>query len=880
MSAPQQRSRGPKGSSRPHARYVPKTDIASSAPANAAVAATSSQSASSDRKLTPPLTTSLRSSATAKPSTENKGDGRIVGSSFVRYLPQDEAVASGLGADAGGLDAVESQAVVDFLNDELCRLLKMKPRDFWKDVAKNESLHQFLDSYLQFRSRWYDFPHRGSRGMVAGVIVGEADLCRRVFLVLYRISSNRDPGALASDGLSVKDHTALLQEKKLLDLPKLLDICAIYGHENGELIKSLEIYCIKLPGAAKIGKGEPENQNHAVVFTEGKALQAIDMNQDNYWEQALKMRNLLEEFNEDHELCPPTILGVTNAIKVQPQIVHNLGGVVSHFLSIVHTMYERCNTSLEVMDFINDAIMTFEAFADAYRPAALHFSVSFETSYGHEELLNTLARLHDSLIPSMLRGFSLFSNTRDDDGQKVSGGVIPDIFLSLKMLSTRIVKFGWKLLDFCYLHGELTDDNLLKSTSKVFPASVEDPSIRGDILVQTLKEINGEAQNQLEYHELGTFTENFEKNYKIFSQINSLCSQGWISLDEQQLQYLSRILNPSSFRSSASAPVVPITTHVNQVQVDEDAVLLDSKISQIKDLLPDYGRGFLKACLEVYNHDTEDVIQRILEGTLHEDLLSLDTSVEQIPQSNQISQSVNDKGKAVVVDQSSSQKNPMSAQLDLKREDAGGSSTFQSSFGRFTRKSKSDTLDSEVLDSSSSGDAVRSAILAAEFEYEDEYDDSFDDLGLSVVESGFEDAENLSDRINSSSGKSTETDQSSSSRWNSQKKPLFYVKDGKNYSYKVSGSVGVASAKDAAIWNQSQKELIHGLGRGGNLPLGAVKKLEDSDEEDQQVSVPAENSGRGNSGFRGRGGRRGGGGGNHYRKDRAMKKHFAGLGGY
>jgi hypothetical protein len=31
----------------------------------------------------------------------------------------------------------------------------------------------------------------------------------------------------------------LLQDKKLLDLPKLLDICAIYGHENAELTKSL-----------------------------------------------------------------------------------------------------------------------------------------------------------------------------------------------------------------------------------------------------------------------------------------------------------------------------------------------------------------------------------------------------------------------------------------------------------------------------------------------------------------------------------------------------------------------------------------------------------------------------------------------------------------
>lgn len=34
-------------------------------------------------------------------------------------------------------------------------------------------------------------------------------------------------------------HVVLLQEKKLLDLPKLFDICAIYNHENEELTKLL-----------------------------------------------------------------------------------------------------------------------------------------------------------------------------------------------------------------------------------------------------------------------------------------------------------------------------------------------------------------------------------------------------------------------------------------------------------------------------------------------------------------------------------------------------------------------------------------------------------------------------------------------------------------
>ncbi|KAH9717611.1 callose synthase 5 [Citrus sinensis] len=75
-----------------------------------------------------------------------------------------------------------------------------------------------------------------------------------------------------------------------------------------------EIYRIKLPGAVKLGEGKPENQNHAVIFTRGEALQAIDMNQDNYLEEAFKMRNLLEEFNEDHGVRPPTILGVREHI--------------------------------------------------------------------------------------------------------------------------------------------------------------------------------------------------------------------------------------------------------------------------------------------------------------------------------------------------------------------------------------------------------------------------------------------------------------------------------------------------------------------------------------------------------------------------------------
>ena len=81
-----------------------------------------------------------------------------------------------------------------------------------------------------------------------------------------------------------------------------------------QLQKEVEIYRVRLPGPLKLGEGKPENQNHAFIFTRGDAVQTIDMNQDNYFEEALKMRNLLEEYRTYYGIRKPTILGVREHI--------------------------------------------------------------------------------------------------------------------------------------------------------------------------------------------------------------------------------------------------------------------------------------------------------------------------------------------------------------------------------------------------------------------------------------------------------------------------------------------------------------------------------------------------------------------------------------
>ncbi|XP_047950010.1 activating signal cointegrator 1 complex subunit 2 isoform X2 [Salvia hispanica] len=685
---------------------------------------------------------------------------------FVIYLPQDEAVAAGL--EEGGLDPVESQRVVDLLNRELSRLLKLRPRDFWREVATDESLDAFLESFLKFRSRWYDFPHRGARGIVSGVIVGEFELCRRVFMVLYRLSSNRDPGAKAADSLSAKDHEALLQKKKLLELPKLLDICAIYGHENEELSQKL----------------------------------------------------------------------VTNVIKAQPYIQDDFPALISHFISIVQTMYQRCNSTLEgllssgghqdqgssrlhldyleVMDFINDSVVSLDSFVNAHKPAAVFFSSPVELSYGNEELLTTLVRLHDSFLPSLLRGFNILSGVAEDRNKEIS--------ISMKM----------------------------------FPANVEDPVVRADILIQTIRDLSIDHTDGPGGQTWGTLIQEIEKNHKMMSRIELLRETGWLSMDDEQNQFLAMIMRTSMRADIKQKSSTSLPASSDKAQTDEGVAIVESKISQIKELFPDYGRGFLVACLEAYNQDTEMVIQRILEGTLHEELQSLDISLETMPPSKStLLVSSQDKGKGKLVVSAISPPEIVGPTV-TKYQPGASSVSSSSSFGRFTRKNMNDLSDSETLNAKNEEALAKTAALASQLEYEDEYDDSFDDLGLSVGDSGLDESETLGEK-HIQGRRATEADTGSStsgadsSKWVSRKTPQFYVKDGKNYSYKVEGSVAVANQNEAKLVNLAQKELIHGLGRGGNLPLGAVKSLSDSKDEQNKKSDGDEGGRRGGRGtYRGR----------------------------
>eukprot|EP01018_Ginkgo_biloba_P013508 Gb_29126 [translate_table: standard] len=582
-------------------------------------------------------------------------------------------------------------------------------------------------------------------------------------------------------------------------------------------------------------------------------------------------------------------------------------------------------------------------------------------SEGNEELLPSLASLHVSLLPILHKGFTFLTKLTADKGyMSASDDMELMVQPRLKKLSARIVKFAWQLLYICYLSQTLAQDDCQYPSTKVFPAQVEDPVVRGDILVQVIGEIAvGSSSSADRPSSSGSFLWNLDRRHKLMNNLDELCQSEWIRLDEAQYGYISLLAGHSESSQlkgngmDVKGPDISTVSLKDRVTSDEETVILQSKISQIKDIFPDYGDGFISACLDVYNDNPEEVIQQILEGTLHSDLLSLDTSLQTKPTSKSSSLNKKDKGKGMLDESAHTVKDKVILDASYSEKIIGSSSSSaiessplppdvkSSASGRYVRRQKGDLDAARILDQQDVKDTFRSAILAAQ--YEDEYDDSFDDLGMSVADAGIEETESLGDGLRprptprwavestlndiDSSGKlnsvlsnkawnensanvsheksvsglvhphlngSAPSGQRGShgsygkGKWKEQQKPQFYVKDGKNYSYKVAGAVAVSSAEEAEVLKKTEEETIYGLGAGGNVPFKAIDSSLDTvaDHNTHGARTTRGGSQRGRGSY-GRGGAQGDKAvhvrkdhDNHHRKDRAMKKHFSGVGGY
>ena len=126
-----------------------------------------------------------------------------------------------------------------FISHDLSQILKMDFHTFWSQVLFDQSLVQFLDTFLKFHERSYTTgaDEGGKRREVDDCAELEYEIFRRVLVVMVRLSRPKE---------SDVDHWGreayeqrVMKEGGVLTIPRLMDMCALFGKDNSGLVERI-----------------------------------------------------------------------------------------------------------------------------------------------------------------------------------------------------------------------------------------------------------------------------------------------------------------------------------------------------------------------------------------------------------------------------------------------------------------------------------------------------------------------------------------------------------------------------------------------------------------------------------------------------------------
>ncbi|XP_064394350.1 activating signal cointegrator 1 complex subunit 2-like isoform X2 [Halichondria panicea] len=143
----------------------------------------------------------------------------------VSFLPY-RAPRHGIEPDLLWLEAIQE------LDSDLHWLLKLPHPNFWSQVVYDSSLQKCLDSYLRNAPRSYDRP----LNLPLNVKETQRNIHKRMFMTFLRMSTAKESEA---HYFTPAAHADIIYQKYLFDVPKLIDLCILYGNSNKALLAKL-----------------------------------------------------------------------------------------------------------------------------------------------------------------------------------------------------------------------------------------------------------------------------------------------------------------------------------------------------------------------------------------------------------------------------------------------------------------------------------------------------------------------------------------------------------------------------------------------------------------------------------------------------------------
>ncbi|XP_066116270.1 activating signal cointegrator 1 complex subunit 2 isoform X1 [Saccopteryx bilineata] len=458
-----------------------------------------------------------------------------------------------------------------FVANDLDWLLALPHDKFWCQVVFDETLQKCLDSYLQYVPRKFD----EWVAPAPEVVDMQKRLYRSVFLTFLRMSTHRES---KDHFISPSAFGEILYNNFLFDIPKILDLCVLFGKGNSPLLKKM---------IGNIFMQQPSYYND-LDETMPTILQVFS--------------NILQHSGLQGEGASATPQKLEERSRLTPSDMPLL-----ELKDIVLYLCDTCTTLWAFLDIFPLACQTFQKHDFCYR----------------------LASFYEIAIPELE---SAIKKRRLED-RKLLG----DLWQRLSHSRNKLLEIFHILLNqICLLP-------VLESSCDNIQGFIEE-------FLQIFSSLLQEKR----------FLRDYDALFRVADDV-SLLQQASSVLDETRTAYILQAVESAwegvDRRKATDAKDPPVAKDLNGVVAtvepisgpsshmensEEEECLgaaaavgpavcgveLDSLISQVKDLLPDLGEGFILACLEHYGYDPEQVINNILEEQLAPALSQLDRSLD------------------------------------------------------------------------------------------------------------------------------------------------------------------------------------------------------------------------------------------------------------
>lgn len=512
------------------------------------------------------------------------------------------------------ISEMDFSVAVDDWNESLSRILKHNTKAFWTELLQNQSLSRFLNSFL---GEYASF--RGNKGDIW--IMELEEVVRRVFMIYYRISESMADNQITTlinetepvASLGFEDAGSALLDTGLVSTSVLMDLAGIYGSSDPEGVsKMVSTFLQNTPslisdfrtstgtvvqiirrvqkkfekgitggsggsGAGK-GKGKGKSVSPAVPASpEPSTPEQDEEKRTEAFQYASALANVAYALDSISAVSPTLAM----ELHQHDALMMCLFGCYNYTLPILTKVLIESTTGGE---FKSQAVLNFLRL----RMLSIVSNILEGIVKDHQRTVgddgddeDSMAALTD-IICGLIADLDEQSPLQEDMVPMFDAPIILDLEIQCGLSE----KLSMWITDV--FHGE--NDRIAFWVEKL----------------RNLLSFNPATMTYLDEH-------NMRKSEKMARAMSHLY------INEEKNRSGSTIHTGSRM---ATPPPLPAR---NVVQ-EEDYVKRTLLISQLQDLFPDLGDGFLEACLITFKDDPESVTMHLLEEDLPSNLATMDRS--------------------------------------------------------------------------------------------------------------------------------------------------------------------------------------------------------------------------------------------------------------